>query len=215
MAVRLFVTGTDTGVGKTEVAAALLAVLAERGERPFALKPYESGGSGDSRVLQIAGGGWQPLESVCLYRLKAPLAPGIAARLEGLRPSWARVERALEKLGMGSGVVEGAGGLFVPLDGQHDVVDLIASYRLPVVVVARAGLGTINHTVLTLSALWSIGAKVAAVVLVRASPVVDPSIRHNRRGLAVIGPVPHLKDARRRRRALMRALTPLITGQKT
>jgi len=83
--------------------AALLAVLAERGERPFALKPYESGGSGDSRVLQIAGGGWQPLESVCLYRLKAPLAPAslLASRGSGRRGLGS--SGALEKLGIGLG----------------------------------------------------------------------------------------------------------------
>lgn len=217
MVVRLFVTGTDTGVGKTEVASALLALMAQRGERPFALKPFESGGGNDSRILQVAAGGWQPLDTVCVYRFKAPLAPAIAARREGRRPSWARVLGALEALGSGFGVVEGAGGLFVPLDAHHDVVDLVAAYQLPVIVVARAGLGTINHTVLTLSALRGAGATVAAVVLVRATPAVDPSIRYNRPelerrfpGLELYGPLPYLANPKRRRRALMRELAPLV-----
>jgi dethiobiotin synthetase len=219
MAVRLFVTGTDTGVGKTEVAAALLELLAGRGERPFALKPFESGGGDDARRLGEAAGGWQSPSRVCLYRLRAPLAPAMAARVERRRISWARVRRALARLGPGSGVVEGAGGVHVPLDADHDVIDLIAEYRLPVVLVARAGLGTINHTVLTLQALGRIHARVAAVVLLRSSPGADRSIPFNRPelerrfpALAIYGPVPFLADEGRRRRALRRELAPLIAS---
>ena len=85
MTQRFFVTGTDTGVGKTQVSAALLQLMAARELRPFAFKPYESGGSlqrSDSVRLQRAAGGHQPLSTVCLYRFKAPLAPMMAARLE-------------------------------------------------------------------------------------------------------------------------------------
>lgn len=214
---RFFVTGTDTGVGKTEVSAALLSLLARRGARPFAFKPCESGGTGDADTLRAAAGGWQSERSVCVYRLKAPLAPAIAARLEKRRLDWKKLLSGFRALGAGPGVVEGAGGLFVPLVGARDVVDFIATLRLPVVVVARAGLGTINHTTLTLEALRARRLPVAAVVLVQASRGVDPSIPHNRAELErrfpstrFVGPLPFLPKAKARRAAFEAALTPLL-----
>jgi dethiobiotin synthetase len=220
MPVRLFITGTDTGVGKTEVGCALLSLMLDRGLLPFALKPYQSGGGDDARALWEAAGGWQRLETVCLHRLKTPLAPGIAARIERRRPSWAKATRAIEEFASMSGIIEGAGGLCVPLDPRHDVADLIRAYRLPVVVVARAGLGTINHTALTLDALEAMGASIAGVVLVRSSPGDDPSIPFNRPELErrfrerhFVGPVPYVIDPRERRQALKRALAPLVDAQ--
>jgi dethiobiotin synthetase len=214
---RFFVTGTDTGVGKTEVSAALLAAMAQRGLRPFAFKPFESGGTGDARALQAAAGGWQALDSVCLYRLRRPLAPAIAARVERRRVDFGRVVRAFRALGGGPGVVEGAGGLHVPLTAQHDVIDLIAALGLPVVLVARAGLGTINHTTLSLEALTARGLPVAAVVLSRGTRAPDPSVAYNLGELArrfprlkVLGPVPFVSSAKARRGEFARALTSLL-----
>ncbi len=217
---RYFVTGTDTGVGKTEVACALLRAL--RAWRPFAFKPYESGmasldAPGDSARLREAGGGWQGLETISLWRFRAALAPGIAARLEGRRPSWRRTLAAFRAFGpTRPGVVEGAGGLFVPLDARHDVVDLMVALRLPAVVVARAGLGTVNHTSLTLEALRRRRVPVAAVVLVQGAPGRDPSIRHNRQELErryswirFLGPVRYEADPRRRARLFDRAVRSL------
>ncbi len=214
---RFFVTGTDTGVGKTEVSTALLSLLVEAGARPFAWKPCESGGTGDGDALWRAGGAWQPRGSVCCYQLGAPLAPALAARKEGRRLDWKRLLSAFEGLGPGPGVVEGAGGLFVPLAGGRDVIDLIEACALPVVLVARAGLGTINHTTLSLNALAGRGLEVAAVVLCRASPARDPSIPFNRTELErrfprtrFVGPVPFIAAASRRRSALKRALTSFL-----
>jgi dethiobiotin synthetase len=199
-----------------------LRLLAAQGPAPCAFKPYESGvgpasPNSDSRRLQAAGGGWQPLSTVTLHRFRAPLAPGIAAKLERRRPSWPQVLTGFRRLGEGPGVVEGAGGLLVPLDERHEVVDLVAALRLPTLVVARAGLGTLNHTALTLEALAQRRLEVAAVVLVASSPGGDPSVRHNRAALEarfpklrVLGPVPHLVEARRRARAFERALLPLL-----
>jgi dethiobiotin synthetase len=219
MVVRLFVTGTDTGVGKTEVAGALLELLAARGERPRAFKPYESGGGGDGRRLWAAAGKVQALSTVGCYRFKAALAPGLAARLEGKRTSLGRVERAFRALGPGSVVVEGAGGLFVPLEPRHDVIHLLARLRLPALLVARAGLGTINHTTLSLLALEAAQVPVAAVVLVQAQRGADPSLPYNqpelqRRfpGVPVLGPVRFQADPSRRRRELHRALAPVLEG---
>jgi dethiobiotin synthetase len=102
-------------------------------------------------------------------------------------------------------VVEGAGGLFVPLDARHDVIDLIEALRLPVVLVSRAGLGTLNHTALSLEALRARRISVAAVVLVKSRRGEDPSERDNARwirkrhpGVRVLGPVPFIGSAARR-----------------
>lgn len=216
MTTRLFVTGTDTGVGKTQVSIALLEVLAARGERPFALKPYESGGTGDSVALWRAAGGWQPRDSVCLYSFARPLAPGLAAK-QGHAGDPRRVRALLRRFRAHPQVVEGAGGLRVPLTRRHDVIDLIDLLGLPVVVVARAGLGTINHTTLTLDALAARGAKVQGVVLVQATRGKDPSIPGNRPELErrfprvpFVGPVRFVADPVARRRAFRRAVAALL-----
>jgi dethiobiotin synthetase len=205
---RFFVTGTDTGVGKTEVSAALLELLRARGLKPFALKPYQSGGGDDAKELGAQ----------VVYRFKEPLAPGVAAEREGIRPQLARVISAVPKTG--SGVVEGAGGLFVPIDAKHDIIDLIEQLKLPVILVARAGLGTLNHTALSLKALQARrGVKIAAVVLVKSTPGSDPSEEDNARwmkrrnpGVQILGPVPYLKSKSKRRAALRRVLEVVINS---
>jgi dethiobiotin synthetase len=224
MATRFFVTGTDTHVGKTQVSAALLGLMCERGHRPFAFKPFESGMASldtpsDSLRLQRAAGGWQPLDTISLFRFKAPVAPAIAAREERRATSWSQVLKTFRSFGRGPGVVEGAGGLFVPLDERHDVLDAIAALKLPVVVVARAGLGTINHTALTLEALAARSLAVAAVVLSKSTPGQDASEPFNRQelvrrypGVTFLGPVPYLRSEARRDAAFRATLARLVTG---
>lgn len=214
---RFFVTGTDTGVGKTQVSAALLAGMAARGLKPFAYKPCESGGTEDGDALWAAAGRWQPRDSVCLYRFAAPLAPAIAARQERRRVEWKALLAGFHALGKGPGVVEGAGGLFVPLTARHDVVDLAAALKLPVVLVARAGLGTINHTTLSLHELRRRKLRVAAVVLSQASPGKDLALESNRAELArrfpqvrFLGPMPFTAAPAARRRGFQALLAPLI-----
>lgn len=211
---RYFVTGTDTGVGKTEISAALLSSMSERGLRPFAFKPCESGDNADSEALWRAAGAWQSKQSVCLYRFKEPLAPLLAAKGERREVEWKKILAGFRALGKGPGVVEGAGGLFVPLDERHDVIDLIEALRLPVVLVARAGLGTINHTTLSLQALAAREIPVAAVVLSQATRGREPSLPTNRPELErrfpkvrFLGPVPFIPHADRRRAALAKVLT--------
>ncbi|MBM4780128.1 MAG: dethiobiotin synthase [Archangiaceae bacterium] len=222
MTPRYFVTGTDTGVGKTQVSAALLRLMVKRGHRPFAFKPFESGmasldAPGDGLALQQAGGAWQPLETVSLFRFKAPLAPAMAAKRERRATSWRAVRSTFQSFGDGAGVVEGAGGLRVPLDSRHDVIDAIEALKLPVVVVARSALGTINHTTLTLEALAARRLRVAAVVMVSSQPTVDPSVALNKAELEArfprvrfLGPVPFLEAALLRARAFERALSTLV-----
>jgi dethiobiotin synthetase len=218
---RYFVAGTDTGVGKTEAACALLEALRTHG-RPWSFKPYESGATSrgmpsDAARLWRAAGAWQDPRTVCVHSFAAALAPAIAAAQERRSPAWKKTLSAFRALGKGPLVVEGAGGLLVPLDDRHDVIDLIAATRLPVVLVARAGLGTLNHIALSLEALQRRRLKVAAVLLVKTGAGADESIATNPRWLAArhprvpfLGPVPHLSSAVARRAALMRALAPLV-----
>jgi dethiobiotin synthetase len=218
---QLFVTGTDTGVGKTQASCALLSLLVEAGLRPQGFKPYESGckplsAPADALAMRAAAGSELPVDLLCPHRFRAPLAPGVAARRLGQEPDWNTTLACWEQLRHGPVVVEGAGGLFVPLDSRRDVIDLIAALQVPVLLVARAGLGTLNHTALSLRALAERGLTVRAVLLSRSTPTRDASERDNRllleerHGLQVLGPVPFLKNARRRHTAFRAALSGLV-----
>ena len=216
---RLFVTGTDTGVGKTEAACALLSLLADARLHPAAMKPYESGvgdgGPADALALALAARSDDDLALVCPHRFEEPLAPGVAAAREGRVASFAKTLRAFQAFDERPLVVEGAGGLLVPVDARREMIDLVRAMKLPVLLVARAGLGTLNHTALSLEALRRRRLQTLAVLLVRG-PTRDPSEADNaewiakRHGVRVLGPVPFEPDVRRRRTAFRRALRPLV-----
>ncbi len=181
----LFVTGTDTGVGKTEVACGLLEIARAAGIDAVGMKPAQSGATDgeptDAERLRDACDRVEPFEAICPYVLGAPLAPAVAARLEGRTVSLARIVDAARALAARHAaiVVEGAGGLLVPLTDEATYAELAKALGLPVLVVARAGLGTINHTALTVEALRARAIPIAGIVLNRASPVDDPSVPHN------------------------------------
>jgi dethiobiotin synthetase len=224
---RFFVTGTDTNVGKTAVSTGLLSAWFRQGVSASVLKPYESGMSSlampaDSLALQAAAGSHQPLSDISWARFRQPLAPGMAVRaLSASRQrKHARVFAAIVKRVRqtpGPLLVEGAGGLFVPLDETHDVVDLIEALRLPVIVVARAALGTINHTSLTVEALKARRCPIAAIVLNRTSVERDPAIALNAGELKrrypktlLLGPLPFVADASVRMLRFAKMLQPLL-----
>lgn len=222
-AFRFFVTGTDTGVGKTEAACALLSLLADAGRHPAAMKPYESGcidrrRPADALALKTAARCDDPLAHVCPYRYRAPLAPGVAAARRRETPSFARVLARARSFGARPLVIEGAGGLFVPIDARRDIIDLIEALNTPVLLVARAGLGTLNHTGLSLEALARRGIVVRAVLLTTVAAASDPSERDNaewlrrRHGVPALGPVPYVRDPARRRTAYRLALRPLLSA---
>lgn len=168
--IRFGITGTDTGVGKTFVSCALIGALRDRGLSVAAMKPVETGVEGepeDARLLCDAAGGVDPLDDVCPERFNEPLAPWVAARRSGRVIALATLEAARVRLESGRDalIVEGAGGLLVPVaDGiTYDL--LFRRWRLECIVVAANRLGAINHTLLTVRAALASGLKVRAVVL--------------------------------------------------
>lgn len=200
----LFVTGTDTGVGKTLVACALLRALRVRGIDAAGMKPIETGvGEGgplDALALQAAAGGGDELSDVCPLRFALPAAPSVAARAEGRAVELWAIERAHQRLAVRRDfvVVEGAGGLLVPLDAEHCNADLARRLGLPLLVVARGALGTINHTLLTLEAAIGRGLAVAGVVISHGAQALSAAdcenLRELRRalGAALVGEIPPL-----------------------
>ncbi|SIO14618.1 dethiobiotin synthase [Singulisphaera sp. GP187] len=180
----LFVVGTDTGVGKTRVAAAIARILTGQGRRVGVLKPVATGavrrGDGweceDGDALIRAVGGAIPLERVVPLVFEEPLAPSVAARRLGTPlASDTVVQTVREALDWWSEradvmVVEGVGGLLAPLAERMTVVDLAEALDYPLLIVARRGLGTLNHTLMTVECAQRRGLRVAGIVLNRAEP---------------------------------------------
>jgi dethiobiotin synthetase len=184
----MFITGTDTGVGKTWIAAGLTAVLRQKGINATYFKPIQSGCPEedgrliptDARFAQRLADLPESLDLLTPITLRLPLAPGVAAEREGKQVDLEQAAHAYRALAGRCDflVVEGAGGLYVPLVGLDFLVtDMIRWLRLPLLVVARAGLGTINHSVLTVKAAQQAGVQVEGVVLNRypASPIPKPA----------------------------------------
>jgi dethiobiotin synthetase len=173
----LFITGTDTGVGKTVVAGAIADWFRRRRYRVAVCKPCATGCvrrreglvSEDAEFLAACSDTDHPLDLICPLRYAEPLAPAIAAERAGESLDWASIDRSVRLMSAGSDVmiVEGVGGIMVPMDAQSTVLDTAVQLKVPVVIVARAGLGTINHTLLTISAARVAGVRVAGVVINR------------------------------------------------
>jgi dethiobiotin synthetase len=165
----LFITGTDTGVGKTEVTAAIARIWRRQG-RAFAVrKPVATGGLDDAIRLARAAG--DAVEAVTPLLFDEPAAPPVAARLQGRELSFPTVVEALNRPAGAALLVEGVGGLLCPLTASETVADLAALLGLPLVVVARRSLGTLNHTLMTVEVAQRRGLAVAGVVVSETSPV--------------------------------------------
>lgn len=204
-----FITGTDTGVGKTVVTAALALCLTGRGRPVGVMKPVETGfgaernGLSDAERLTVAAGAQDADRLVNPYRFSAPLAPMAAASLEGATIELGRIVEAYRRLAAlhGSVLVEGAGGLLVPLTDGEDMRDLIERLALPVLLVGRSGLGGVNHALLSVEALRARKIPLLALVLNRIAPLADQqALRQEaatveglrkRSEVPVIGPLPY------------------------
>lgn len=206
----IFITGTDTGVGKTVVAAGLALALRARGMKIGVMKPVATGCYGSDQQLipqdavylfEAGENEYAPLTSPCRYR--NPLAPHVAAVLEKKEVDLKHIRRAYQELQKYYDylIVEGIGGLLVPIAKDYFVANLIREFRLPVLIVARGGLGTINHTLLTVDAAVIRGFEICGIVFNRISPVnyslaeiTNPKVVHDLTNIPVLGSVPEMDD---------------------
>jgi dethiobiotin synthetase len=209
MAQMLFVTGTDTGVGKTVLTALLAHHLRKRSGRIAALKPIGSGGRGDARAHHAALGGALTLDEINPWHFRAPLAPLLAARREKrplkLAQVLAHVRRIQQRFSLV--LVEGTGGLLSPLGEDFDSRDLIRTLRARPIVVCPNRLGAINQTLLVLAALPGAASRHAQVVLMSpersdAASRGNPRLLAERLGPERIHVLPWLEYPRQPDRAL-------------
>jgi dethiobiotin synthetase len=184
-------------VGKSVVAAALCAALVERGESVSAFKPVVTGldepadeWPPDHELLARAAGGRQSPEQVAPYRFGPPLSPHYAAELAGETVEPARLVAAARAAGDGPLIAEGVGGLLVPITPGYLVRDLAIELGLPLVIAARTGLGTINHTLLTIEAARAAGLSVAGVVMTPWPATPEPIELSNRATVERLGGAP-------------------------
>jgi len=197
------VTGTDTGVGKTTVSCALLAAWRRRGQPVSALKPLETGspdgppGEDASRLAAAAG---QPATTAAWMCLSQPVAPEAAARAAGVTIAPAALSAACRAAAGPFTLVEGAGGLLVPIGPGYTMADLAAELGAAVLLVGRTRLGTINHTLLTIAECRRRGLRLLGVVLNRCQAEVGPeeqdnaSLIESHGGVPVWGPFPYVPE---------------------
>ena len=196
----LFITGTDTGVGKTFFACGLAALLKEYGYRVGVMKPAETGcdkGEGklmpqDAAALKEASACELPLETICPYQFREPLAPSVAAEREGVRID---IDRLIDVYGEISAahevtIVEGAGGLLVPVLPSYTYADFAKVLKLPLIVVAANKLGMLNHLLLTLEHAGCKGLSVLGYVLNQLEHQLSLAAETNREALVSLTGVP-------------------------
>jgi dethiobiotin synthetase len=192
----LFVTGTDTGVGKTFVACALAHALRSAGRQVGVVKPVETGVEAepeDALALAAAADDRAPLDEICPYRLRAPLAPSVAAAREGVTIDVERIVALIERRARTVDVliVEGAGGILVPIAPTVTYLDLAGRLRLRTLIVAANRLGTVNHCALTARAALAAGIDVVGFVLSQPS-APDLSTETNAETIAALTQLPCL-----------------------
>lgn len=202
-----FITGTDTGVGKTVVAGGLAAALRREGLDIGVMKPVATAGrmvegklvSEDARFLMKSAQSVDRMDWVNPYCFELPVAPSVAAQMAGIEIVPSVIQAAFDRL---AGIhrvmiVEGVGGLLVPLQEDYLVCNLISDLNLPAIVVARPGLGTINHTLLTVRYAQSAGISLAGIVIngFRGEEIAEktnPGIIERLSGVPILGVIPFL-----------------------
>jgi dethiobiotin synthetase len=205
----IFITGTDTDVGKTVVAAGLALALKDRGMKVGVMKPVATGCYGADEklisqdaafLMEAAQNEFPPLSSPARFR--NPLSPNVAAMLEkkevdvpGILKSFRELQRHYDFM-----IVEGIGGLMVPLKKDYYVANLIRDMGLPIVIVSYAGLGAINHTLLTVDAAMIRGLEVRGIIFNRVSvtnyslaELTNPKVIHDISGVPILGSLPNIE----------------------
>jgi dethiobiotin synthetase len=202
----VFITGTDTGVGKTYVGAGIAESLLRSGVDTGVMKPAETGchrRSGrliprDALKLMKAAGVRDALALVNPYRYQKPLAPSVAAEYEGPRINPGKILKAYCRLAQRHDflIIEGAGGIMVPLLENYTYLELARDIGLPVVIIARPGLGTINHTLLTIASLYNKGVDITGIVINHAhvgkaglAEKTNPAVIERISGLRILGDI--------------------------
>jgi len=207
-----FVTGTDTGVGKTAITGGLTGVFRKKGIKAVAFKPVQTGGLESERGLLSEDALFygavtelpyssQELNPCCL---RPPLSPNVAARISGQVIDPEALRKAYNRLAAENDMVlvEGAGGICVPLVDKHfTMADLARLFELPLLVVARPGLGTINHTALTVSYARQAGLEVKGIIIngyredqATMAERTNPEVIQSMTGAPVLGIVPYLSQ---------------------
>ena len=202
MAHGIFITGTGTEIGKTVIAGGLAASLKQSGTNVGVMKPISSGDTADAQFLKHAAQVDDALSSINPIYLRHPLAPSVAARIENREIDLPCIETAFAALQQKYDfvIVEGVGGIAVPIQDDFLVAHLISRLQLPVLIVAEAGLGTLNHTLLTVAFAQQFGLQIAGIVLNRLSPeaaglaeATNPVEIEKLTNIPVIGVVPYEK----------------------
>ena len=209
MKAAVFVTGTDTEVGKTVVAGGLALAFKNHGLDVGVMKPAATGCRShrgkliaeDVEYLVGASGAEDERELICPYMLREPLAPEVAAKFDGVRIDIRKITRAFKELLRRHEVliVEGAGGVFVPIKRNYFMIDLIAELSSPMIVVARPGLGTINHTLLTREVARERKIDVMGIIINNyverpsLAERTNPDVIRRYAGTELLGIMPHLK----------------------
>lgn len=196
----VFITGTDTGVGKTTFACALLRRYAAAGLRALGMKPVAAGGgtaNGDLVALAAAGNVDAPLSARCPYAFADAIAPHLAAHIAGVLIDTHRIRKCYEELSVRADrvVVEGAGGPLVPLGERIDMLDIALALRLPVLMVVGVRLGCVNHALLTSLAIRARGLKLAGWI----ANSIDPAMGYHDENIVALErllPAPRLASIR-------------------
>jgi dethiobiotin synthetase len=207
----IFITGTDTGVGKTISTAVIAMILRDHGVKVGVMKPVTSGCinidgrlvSEDAELLKWASSTTAPDADIAPYRLTAPVAPSLSATLDGVSICFSTIRAAYQRLAAFHDfvLVEGAGGLMVPLVENLLVSDLIGYLDLPSLVVARPNLGTINHTLMTCFCAQQMGIETKGIIVNNYPEIPGPAEKYaptmieERSGVPVLGIFPHLYEA--------------------
>ena len=199
-----FITGTDTGVGKTFVTAGIVSALREKGANVGVMKPVETGcpekngrlEPQDAFFLKKMSGVDDDIDLINPYRFKAPLAPAAASRVEDKTVELNRIKECYDKLASRHSMmfVEGAGGLLAPINENKTIADLIKLLNLPLIIIAASRLGAINHTLLTVRYAKSAGIDVKGIILNYPSLAIDETLSTNQAEIKRLANIPVLGE---------------------
>ena len=207
-----FITGTDTGVGKTIAAAAIIRLLMGNGTKAFGMKPIETGCKAsiygdllpeDGMILKEVAGMKEDIREIVPYPFRTPVAPLVASREEGKEINIEVIKERFDALlkKYDAGIVEGAGGLLVPVKKDFFMLDLAKELNLPILIVSPNRLGTLNHTLLTARYALDHGAEVAGIIMNTPNPggagvaeKTNAEVLKELSPVPVIGELPYIED---------------------